>query len=200
MQPTINPVVEGKNLHEWVLVSKLGAKKYAYNRGDVVMLKSPTDPKRYLVKRIIALPGDWVQLHGNKLIEIEKGHCWVEGDNTKNSIDSNRFGQVPLGLIEGTVKCVIFPFTRMRYLAPHTSPITRVMYKSEDIHDYFVFSIKCLPVITNQSFSRNPSFLTHFRTFLQLLTDIRDDFTGTTYGNICKFTGSGDESDGPLRS
>ena len=39
MQPTINPVVEGKNLHEWVLVSKLGVKKYAYNRGDVVMLK-----------------------------------------------------------------------------------------------------------------------------------------------------------------
>ncbi len=27
-------------------------------------------------------------------IEIEKGHCWVEGDNYKNSIDSYRFGQV----------------------------------------------------------------------------------------------------------
>ena len=39
MQPTINPTVEGKNLHEWVLVSKLGAKRYEYSRGDVVMLK-----------------------------------------------------------------------------------------------------------------------------------------------------------------
>lgn len=82
MQPTINPTVEGKNLHEWVLVSKLGAKRYEYSRGDVVMLKyrhfaifsssrrSPTDPKRYLVKRIIALPGDWVQLQGNKLVNV----------------------------------------------------------------------------------------------------------------------------------
>ena len=86
----------------------------------------------------------------------------------------------------------------MRYLAPHMSPITRVMYKSEDIHDCLVSSTKCLPVITNQSFSLNPLFQSHFRTFLPLLTDIRDDFIGTTYGNICKFAGSGDESDGQL--
>lgn len=60
-----------------------------------------------------------------------------------------------MGLIEGTVKCVVFPLTRIRFLAPHTSPITRVMYKSEDIHDCFVYYSKYFLVIMSQSFLQN---------------------------------------------
>ena len=139
MQPTLNPMVDGKPRHEWVFVNKLGVKRYEFRRGDVVILKSPIEPKRYLVKRIVGLPGDWIQLQGNKLVEIEKGHCWIEGDNTKHSIDSNRYGQVPLGLIEGTVKCVIFPFSCIRSIPSFTSPITRIIYKKEEIHDCLCF-------------------------------------------------------------
>ncbi len=78
MQPTLNPMVNGKPRHEWVWVSKIGSRRFRYNRGDVVMLKwvirrsirrrSPNNPTRYLVKRIVAVPGDWVQLKGNKLV------------------------------------------------------------------------------------------------------------------------------------
>ena len=83
MQPTFNPSVHKKHCRDWVLVSKLGLSKYQLNRGDVVMLKyfyyyfekltsltlrSPQDPTRYLVKRIVGLPGDWIQLKGNKLV------------------------------------------------------------------------------------------------------------------------------------
>lgn len=39
MQPTLNPVVNGKPRHEWVWVSKIGCKRFEYSRGDVVMLR-----------------------------------------------------------------------------------------------------------------------------------------------------------------
>lgn len=39
MQPTLNPNTEGRKKREWVIVSKVGASKYKYNRGDVVMLR-----------------------------------------------------------------------------------------------------------------------------------------------------------------
>ena len=39
MLPTLNPMVNGKPRHEWVWVSKIGSRRFRYNRGDVVMLK-----------------------------------------------------------------------------------------------------------------------------------------------------------------
>ncbi|KNB43238.1 mitochondrial inner membrane protease [Blastocystis sp. subtype 4] len=138
MQPTLNPNTDGKRKREWVLVNKLRVRNYQLNRGDVVMLKSPQDPTRYLVKRIVGLPGDWLQIEGNKLIEIEKGHCWVEGDNYKNSIDSYRFGQIPLGLVEGTIQYIIFPFRRIGRIAPFSSPITRIVFKEGETRHFYV--------------------------------------------------------------
>lgn len=43
--------------------------------------------------------------------------------------------QVPLGLIEGTVKCVVFPFSCVRKVGPFESPETRVLYKKEDFDE-----------------------------------------------------------------
>ena len=37
-------------------------------------------------------------------MHIPRGHCWVEGDNRDNTVDSNQFGPVPLALI--TAKAV----------------------------------------------------------------------------------------------
>ena len=78
MQPTLNPDNQKWRCRDWVLVNKLGLRKYQFNRGDVVMLRyclsarlncrSPQDPTRFLVKRIVGLPGDWIQLKGNKLV------------------------------------------------------------------------------------------------------------------------------------
>ena len=79
-------------------------------------------------------------------IEVEKGHCWVEGDNWKNSIDSYSFGQVllycciliiqvPLALLEGTVTYVIFPFRCARSLPKQESTISRVIIKEKDLQE-----------------------------------------------------------------
>lgn len=47
------------------------------------------------MKRLIALPGDWIQVPAAQEIrQIPVGHCWVEGDNPDVSWDSRSYGPV----------------------------------------------------------------------------------------------------------
>ena len=34
-------------------------------------------------------------------VQVPRGHLWVEGDNEHNSNDSNHFGPVASGLVDG---------------------------------------------------------------------------------------------------
>ena len=97
--------------------------------------RSPEKPGTMLIKRLLALEGDWVTIPGR--IEVEKipkvfrrhasidgvtkcgpvvlpiqamiavqGHCWVEGDNPDMSTDSkSRFGPVMLIACLAAVLC-----------------------------------------------------------------------------------------------
>ncbi|CAB4054224.1 ITFG2 [Lepeophtheirus salmonis] len=66
-----------------------------FKRGEIVIFVSPRNPKDIVIKRIIALQGDTVLIEGQDPIKIERGYCWVEGDNSLNSIDSTKYGQIP---------------------------------------------------------------------------------------------------------
>lgn len=101
---------------DWVLFNKWVARdKTKLKIGDVVILTSPRNPNKRWVKRITALPGDAIQLiETGETKVIDEGHCWVEGDNQRSSFDSNIFGQVPLGLIQGRVHCIVWPLNRIR--------------------------------------------------------------------------------------
>jgi hypothetical protein len=47
------------------------------------------------VQRLIALPGDWIQIPEKREIrQVPDGHCWVEGDNAGSSWDSRHYGPV----------------------------------------------------------------------------------------------------------
>ncbi|XP_042463849.1 mitochondrial inner membrane protease subunit 2-like isoform X1 [Zingiber officinale] len=97
-----------------VLVEKFCLEKYEFSRGDVIIFKSPTNHRQTFAKRLIALPGDWVQIpESSDVFTIPEGHCWVEGDNAAHSFDSRSFGSVPLGLIQGRVTHVIWPPQRI---------------------------------------------------------------------------------------
>lgn len=97
-------------LNKWVARDKRN-----FKIGDVVILTSPRDPTKTLIKRITAMPGDAIHLiETGETKVVDEGHCWVEGDNQTLSFDSNTFGQVPLGLIEGRVCFIVWPIHRIQ--------------------------------------------------------------------------------------
>lgn len=90
-------------------------------RGMVVAFRTPHDPEKWAIKRVVALQGDrvtplphypsYAELQGKGLV-VPYGHIWVEGDvedgsKEKVSLDSNSFGPIAVGLVMGKAKYVI---------------------------------------------------------------------------------------------
>ncbi|MCJ7526090.1 MAG: signal peptidase I [Candidatus Aminicenantes bacterium] len=112
---------------ERILISKLAVRKNNLHRFDIVVLYKPDEPEKSLVKRIIGMPGEiieiragdvWIndkplkQLPGSdpnaakspvdmKALLIPRGMFFVMGDNRSISFDSRMFGPVPQKYIFG---------------------------------------------------------------------------------------------------
>lgn len=134
MQPTLRN-------GEMVVVNQLAYRFGAQpQRGDVVALRPPSDPKTIYVKRIIGVPGDTlyitpdaVYVNNHRLIEtyvhlidpsgpeneplgvvkLDKNQYFVMGDNRQNSTDSRVFGYVPRQNIIGRAEFVFWPLTNI---------------------------------------------------------------------------------------
>ncbi len=107
------------NLHsgQYILVDKLSYLIGNPQRGDVVVMRFPLDPRRDFVKRIIALPGEAVEvrngtvfINGEALKEpyikitasyryerkvVPENDYFVLGDNRNNSHDSHIWDWLP---------------------------------------------------------------------------------------------------------
>ena len=119
MTPSLNGdhVADEPNVDDWVLVDVQNSIKSTLRRGMVVVYKSPHNPERWGVKRVIALEGDMVTPKpgypgGDEPLIVPWGHVWVEGDaeDRNKSLDSNWFGPISRNLIVGRVKWVLWPW------------------------------------------------------------------------------------------
>ncbi|MEJ2369026.1 MAG: signal peptidase I, partial [Acidobacteriota bacterium] len=109
-------------------------------RGDVVIFKSPLG-KRFLVKRIVGLPGDVVSIRKGSLyidgklshkialaegerstyppVKVPPHSFYCLGDNTAVSEDSRYFGCIPEKDIYGRVLLRYFPIDHMGCISTH---------------------------------------------------------------------------------
>ncbi|XP_027356137.1 mitochondrial inner membrane protease subunit 1-like isoform X1 [Abrus precatorius] len=85
-------------------------------RGDIIILRSPQCPRKYMTKRLVGMEGDTVTYLSNpkdndkhETVVVPKGHVWVQGDNIYKSKDSRNFGPVPYGLIESKMCWRVWP-------------------------------------------------------------------------------------------
>lgn len=129
MQPTL---VAGDNL----LVEKVGVKFNWLKRGDIIVFKPPQE-ERNLVKRLVALEGDTVEIKDNKLfvngkvfltglakepetfvgskpeyskLTVPKGYFYALGDNRTQSFDCRELGPIKKSCIKGRAIFRFFPF------------------------------------------------------------------------------------------
>lgn len=124
MEPSIVP-------GERILVNLLVYDFYQPQRNDVIVFRSPRDITKDYIKRVIAVPGDtleirmgetWLNGHAvaeryvtmcdygdYPLVRLKPGEVFVMGDNRSNSEDSRRWGPLPLRLVRGKASVVFWP-------------------------------------------------------------------------------------------
>lgn len=136
-------VVDGSsmepNFHnaEYLLVNKLTYRLSAPKRGDVIVFHPPTAPSVNYIKRIIATPGETVEIKDGQIFvnstEIDEPYIpeektlvrnseaanlkttlgsneyFVLGDNRDHSSDSREWGNVPRENIIGKAWIILFP-------------------------------------------------------------------------------------------
>lgn len=117
-----------------------------YDRGDIVVLKDPAEERSFIVKRIVGVAGDQVDIQGGALIlngkyasepyvvepmerqfpqpiTVPEGGVFVMGDNRNHSEDSSLWGRALKATdIVGEVKLRYLPLNRAGLI--HSYPLT----------------------------------------------------------------------------
>ncbi|XP_069018383.1 mitochondrial inner membrane protease subunit 2 [Embiotoca jacksoni] len=122
MQPFLNP--RGGSECDVVLLNRWSVRNYQVQRGDIVSVMSPRNPQQKIIKRVIALEGDFIRTLGykNQFVRVPDGHFWIEGDHHGHSLDSNSFGPVSVGLLHGRASHIIWPPNRWQQIKPSLPP------------------------------------------------------------------------------
>lgn len=128
------------NDNERIIISKIAVSLGALHRFDIVVLHKPNEPKKSIIKRIVGLPGETIEIRegdvyiNNKKLSqpfltprddflartdnmramvIKDGYYFVMGDNRAVSHDSRSFGPVPGESIYGKTFFRYWPLSRM---------------------------------------------------------------------------------------
>ena len=135
--PSMRPTLESA---ERLVVNKFIYRFRAPEKGEVLVFQYPRDPSRDFIKRVIATPGDTIEIREGRVLvndqilvedyilektrseypkmTVPEGRIFVMGDNRNNSEDS-RFadvGFVPYDLIKGKAVMVFWPLSSYKTL------------------------------------------------------------------------------------
>ena len=118
---SMEPVIKEGDIF---LLSRSCVRNQSLNPGDIIVSKSPVQPKDHICKRVVGLAGDTMSHHradGCTYKYIPKGHVWLEGDNKEMSKDSRDYGPVPYGLILGRLFFRVYPIKTSGWFPPRDS-------------------------------------------------------------------------------
>ncbi|MFJ8528573.1 signal peptidase I [Bacillus sp. NPDC094106] len=126
---------------DYLFVNKFSYKMGEPNYKDIIVLKAKMLNERILIKRVIGLPGDEIEIKDNVVyrngkqldenytkekmknnkdmkIKVEKDCLFVMGDNRNNSMDSRSpyVGCVPMDDVVGKVFVRLYPFDSIKTL------------------------------------------------------------------------------------
>jgi len=132
---------------EYIMVSKAAYFFSPPERGEVIVFGSPRNPNSDLIKRIIALPGDTIEIKDGTVFvndtplaepyildppryayprqEVTADHYFVLGDNRNNSTDSHKGWTVPRQNIVGKAWITYWPPREWRTIEHYSQHATK---------------------------------------------------------------------------
>lgn len=144
IQPFVIPtgsMIPTIQLQDQVLVNKFIYRFESPKRGDIVVVDDPTGEVPILIKRVVAVGGQTVDLRDGRVVidgtpidepythglpsaplpgspvsfpvRIPQGSVWLMGDNRPQSKDSRFFGPVALSAVHGRAFLTYWPVSRI---------------------------------------------------------------------------------------
>jgi signal peptidase I len=123
---------------DYLIIDEISYRLREPERGEIIIFRYPRDPSQRFIKRIIALPGEKVEIKDNIVkiynddkeeilqeeylssstytggdvnVQLKEKEYFVLGDNRDFSLDSRKIGPVPLENIIGRVYLRAWPFS-----------------------------------------------------------------------------------------
>lgn len=115
---------------EFILVNRLSYRWAEIQRGDIIVFDFPLNMEEELIKRVIGVPGDHVNVNEGKVFVngqmlsepyisqapnysgdwvVQDGFVFVLGDNRNNSNDSKDWGLLPIENVVGKATLIYWP-------------------------------------------------------------------------------------------
>lgn len=138
---SMDPIIKNG---QYLIIDEVAYRFKDIARGDVVVFRSPPEPDKYYIKRVVGLPGETVEVKGGTVIIYNSAHpdgfalgddfivhhstdtvsktivppqhYFVMGDNRSGSYDSRSWGSLPKENIRGRALLRLLPLNMIDYL------------------------------------------------------------------------------------